>query len=111
MIGESQLDDDEPTWGVNDVTRNLALLMGQKWVSTPLSSLGYWTMAGERHALEHAPTFRELFDQTHKRKGTDDYETYDETMTDHYVEGTPQPDLDLEAWVDAAGAPSVRLWG
>ncbi|MQM09619.1 hypothetical protein Taro_042494 [Colocasia esculenta] len=25
------------------------------------------------HELERAPTFRELFDQTHKRKGTDDY--------------------------------------
>ncbi|MQM07759.1 hypothetical protein Taro_040606 [Colocasia esculenta] len=26
-----------------------------------------------RHELERDPTFRELFDQTHKRKGTDDY--------------------------------------
>ncbi|MQM00054.1 hypothetical protein Taro_032787 [Colocasia esculenta] len=26
-----------------------------------------------RHELEHAPTFCELFDQTHKRKGMDDY--------------------------------------
>ncbi|MQM18892.1 hypothetical protein Taro_051891 [Colocasia esculenta] len=25
------------------------------------------------HELERAPTFRELFDRTHKRKGTDDY--------------------------------------
>ncbi|MQL75835.1 hypothetical protein Taro_008199 [Colocasia esculenta] len=66
------------------------------------------------HELEHAPTFRELFDQTHKRKGTDDYvsksarmivETYDKTMTDRYVEGTPQPDLDPGAWVDTAGGP------
>ncbi|MQL82352.1 hypothetical protein Taro_014819 [Colocasia esculenta] len=73
-----------------------------------------------RHELERAPTFRELFDQTHKRKGTDDYvsesarritETYDRTMADRYTKGTPQPDLDPEAWVDAAGGPSVRLWG
>ncbi|MQL68755.1 hypothetical protein Taro_001056 [Colocasia esculenta] len=64
------------------------------------------------HELERAPTFRELFDQTHKRKGTDDYvsesartiaETYGRTMADRYAEGTPQPDLDPEAWVDAAG--------
>ncbi|MQM12116.1 hypothetical protein Taro_045030, partial [Colocasia esculenta] len=57
--------------------------------------------------LERAPTFRELFDRTHKRKETDDYvnesartitETYDRTMTDRYVEGTPQPDSDTEAW-------------
>ncbi|MQM02203.1 hypothetical protein Taro_034966 [Colocasia esculenta] len=67
-----------------------------------------------RHELELAPTFRELFDQTHKQKGSDDYvsesarmitETYDRTMVDLYVEGTSQPDLDLEAWVDAAGGP------
>ncbi|MQL89384.1 hypothetical protein Taro_021952 [Colocasia esculenta] len=73
-----------------------------------------------RHELERAPTFRELFDRTHKRKGTDDYvsesartivETYDRTMADRYVEGTSQPDLDPEAWVDTAGGPSVWLWG
>ncbi|MQL75481.1 hypothetical protein Taro_007857 [Colocasia esculenta] len=64
------------------------------------------------HELERVPTFRELFDQTHKQKGTDDYvsesartiaETYDRMMADRYVEGTPQPDSDPEAWVDAAG--------
>ncbi|MQM20957.1 hypothetical protein Taro_053988 [Colocasia esculenta] len=26
-----------------------------------------------RHELERSPRFRELFDRTHKRKGTDDY--------------------------------------
>ncbi|MQL91159.1 hypothetical protein Taro_023767 [Colocasia esculenta] len=59
------------------------------------------------HDLERAPTFRELFDRTHKRKGTDDYvtesarmiaETYDKTMAERYAEGTPQPDLDADAW-------------
>ncbi|MQM10581.1 hypothetical protein Taro_043477 [Colocasia esculenta] len=63
-------------------------------------------MAGARHELERAPTFSELFDRTHKRKGTDDYvsesartiATYDRTMADRYLEGTPQPDLDPEAW-------------
>ncbi|MQL73942.1 hypothetical protein Taro_006300 [Colocasia esculenta] len=73
------------------------------------------------HELERAPNFRELFDRTHKRKGTDDYvsesarmiaETYDRTMADCYAEGTPQPDLDLEAWVDAAGGPRKgRVYG
>ncbi|MQM13632.1 hypothetical protein Taro_046557 [Colocasia esculenta] len=66
------------------------------------------------HELERAPTFRELFYQTHKRKGTYDYvsesdrtnvESYGRTMADHYAEGTPQPDLDPEAWADAAGGP------
>ncbi|MQL79074.1 hypothetical protein Taro_011519, partial [Colocasia esculenta] len=74
-----------------------------------------------RHELERAPTFRELFDQTHKRKGMNDYvsesartivKTYDRTMADRYVDGTPQPDLDLEAWVDAAGGPRKgRVYG
>ncbi|MQL83996.1 hypothetical protein Taro_016495 [Colocasia esculenta] len=65
-----------------------------------------------RHELERPLTSCELFDWTHKRKGTDDYvsesacmitETYDRTMADRYEEGTPQPDLDPEAWVDVAG--------
>ncbi|MQM17647.1 hypothetical protein Taro_050620, partial [Colocasia esculenta] len=52
----------------------------------------------KRHELKHAPTFREFFNRTHKRKGTDDYvsesarmiaETYDRTMADRYAEGTP----------------------
>ncbi|MQM21221.1 hypothetical protein Taro_054256 [Colocasia esculenta] len=73
------------------------------------------------HELERAPTFRELFDRNHKRKGTDDYvsesartiaETYDRTMADRYVEGTPQPDLDLEAWVNVARGPRKgRVYG
>ncbi|MQL85736.1 hypothetical protein Taro_018265 [Colocasia esculenta] len=67
-----------------------------------------------------ALAFRELFDRTHKRKGTDDYvnesarmiiETYDRTMVDRYEKGTPQPDLNPEAWVDTVGGPSVRFWG
>ncbi|MQM15731.1 hypothetical protein Taro_048682 [Colocasia esculenta] len=37
MIEESQLDDDEPTWGVNDATRDFARLIVQKWVQTSTS--------------------------------------------------------------------------
>ncbi|MQM01908.1 hypothetical protein Taro_034665, partial [Colocasia esculenta] len=75
----------------------------------------------KHHELERAPTFRKLFDRTHKRKGSDDYvsesartiaETYDRTMAERYAEGTPQPDLDPEAWVDAAGGPRKgRVYG
>ncbi|MQM21989.1 hypothetical protein Taro_055036 [Colocasia esculenta] len=78
-------------------------------------SVSYVTRSQKlRHDLERPPTFRELFDRTHKRKGMDDYviesartiaKTYDRTMADRYAEGTPQPDLDSEAWVDAAGGP------
>ncbi|MQL96596.1 hypothetical protein Taro_029278, partial [Colocasia esculenta] len=73
------------------------------------------------HELESAPTFRELFDRTHKQKGTDDYvsesahtiaETYDRTVAERYAEGTPQPELDPEAWVDTAGGPRKgRVYG
>ncbi|MQL82988.1 hypothetical protein Taro_015466, partial [Colocasia esculenta] len=65
-----------------------------------------WLDYGPHHEFERAPTFRELFNQTHKRNGTDDYvsesartiaETYDRTMAERYVEGTPQPYLDPEA--------------
>ncbi|MQM23730.1 hypothetical protein Taro_056797 [Colocasia esculenta] len=58
---------------------------------------------------------------THKRKGTNDYvsesartiaETNDRTMADRYVGGTPQPDLDPEAWVDVAGGTRKgRVYG
>ncbi|MQM21483.1 hypothetical protein Taro_054524 [Colocasia esculenta] len=85
-------------------------------------SISYATHSQKlHHELERAPTFCELFDRTHKRKGTDDYvsksartiaETYDRTMADRYVEGTPQQDLDPEAWVDAAGGPRKgRVYG
>ncbi|MQL81158.1 hypothetical protein Taro_013622 [Colocasia esculenta] len=71
-----------------------------------------------RHELERAPTFRELFDRTHKQKGTDDYvsesartivETYDRTMADRYAEGTPQGLGRRNR--RAEEGPSVRLWG
>ncbi|MQL77854.1 hypothetical protein Taro_010300, partial [Colocasia esculenta] len=40
------------------------------------------------------------------------WETYDRTMEERYAEGTPQPDLDPEAWVDAAGGPRKgRVYG
>ncbi|MQL79170.1 hypothetical protein Taro_011602 [Colocasia esculenta] len=42
----------------------------------------------------------------------DYWETYDRKMAERYAEGTPQPDLDLEAWVDAAGGPRKgRVYG
>ncbi|MQM10098.1 hypothetical protein Taro_042987 [Colocasia esculenta] len=36
-------------------------------------SVSYATHSQKLHELERAPTFCELFDRTHKRKGTDDY--------------------------------------
>ncbi|MQM13166.1 hypothetical protein Taro_046089 [Colocasia esculenta] len=105
---------------VTGVKRNLAT-HPEKNVHTS-GSISYATHSQKlRHELECAPPFRELFDRTHKRKGTDDYvnesahmiaETYDRTIADRYAEGTLQPDLDLEAWVDAAGGPRKgRVYG
>ncbi|MQL77377.1 hypothetical protein Taro_009777, partial [Colocasia esculenta] len=37
------------------------------------------------------------------------HETYDRTMEDRYAEGTPQQDLDPEAWVDIVGGPRKGL--
>ncbi|MQM20083.1 hypothetical protein Taro_053098 [Colocasia esculenta] len=106
-----------PVWLRRDYWESLC----ERWATGPWQE---WSQAAKRnrsthpeknhHELERAPTFRELFDRTHKRKRTDDYvsesartiaETYDRTMVDHYAEGTPQPDLDPEAWVDAARGP------
>ncbi|MQM11171.1 hypothetical protein Taro_044075, partial [Colocasia esculenta] len=70
-------------------------------------SMSYVTHSQKlRHELERARTFCELFDWTHKHKGTNDYvsesshtiaKTYDKTMVDRYAEGTAQPNLDPEA--------------
>ncbi|MQM03579.1 hypothetical protein Taro_036364 [Colocasia esculenta] len=93
---------------------------GHRWLNA-IGQIIRKRMCILRHELECAPTFRELFDKTHKRKGMDDYVsesartiagTYDRTMTNRYAEGTPQPDLDLEGWVDAAGGQRKgRVYG
>ncbi|MQL77724.1 hypothetical protein Taro_010138 [Colocasia esculenta] len=64
--------------------------------------------------LKRQPTFSEVFDRTHKKKGTDAYisdrarvvaESYREQMTEKYAGEDEQPPLDHEVWVAAAGAP------
>ncbi|MQL76913.1 hypothetical protein Taro_009306 [Colocasia esculenta] len=120
--------DDGPSWLRKDYWQSLC----ERWAAGPWQQ---WSQAAIRNRsthpeknvhtsgsisyathskklLERAPTFRELFDRTHKRKGTDDYvsesartivERYNRTMMERYAEGTPQPDLDAEAWVEAEG--------
>ncbi|MQL87353.1 hypothetical protein Taro_019898 [Colocasia esculenta] len=64
-------------------------------------------MEGEHHKLERPPTFRELFDRTHKRKGTDDYVnesahtivTYERTMADRYARA-----LSSQTWIWRPGS-------
>ncbi|MQL79502.1 hypothetical protein Taro_011938 [Colocasia esculenta] len=64
--------------------------------------------------LKRPPTFQEVFDKTHKKKGTDQYisdrvrevaESYSQQMTEKYIGEEEQPQLDPEVWVSASGAP------
>ncbi|MQL76521.1 hypothetical protein Taro_008930 [Colocasia esculenta] len=64
--------------------------------------------------LKRLPTFQEVFDRTHKKKGTDQYisdrarevaESYSQQMTEKYAGEEEQPQLDPEVWVAASGAP------
>ncbi|MQM12629.1 hypothetical protein Taro_045547 [Colocasia esculenta] len=63
--------------------------------------------------LKRPPTFQEMFDKTHEKKGTDQYisdrarevmESYSQQMTEKYA-GEEQLQLDPEEWVAASGAP------
>ncbi|MQL77431.1 hypothetical protein Taro_009838 [Colocasia esculenta] len=64
--------------------------------------------------LKRPPTFQEVFDKTHKKKGTDQYisdralevaESYNQQMIEKYSGEEEQPQLDPEVWVAASGAP------
>ncbi|MQL89422.1 hypothetical protein Taro_021990 [Colocasia esculenta] len=64
--------------------------------------------------LKRLPTFQEVFDRTHKKKGTDQYisdrvrevaESYSQQMTERYAGEDEQPKLDPEVWFAASGAP------
>ncbi|MQM02261.1 hypothetical protein Taro_035022 [Colocasia esculenta] len=63
--------------------------------------------------LKRPPTFQEVFDKTHKKKGTDQYiryrarevASYSQQMIEKYVGEEEQPQLDPEVWVAASGAP------
>ncbi|MQL78168.1 hypothetical protein Taro_010601 [Colocasia esculenta] len=64
--------------------------------------------------LKRPPTFQEVFDKTHTKKGMNIYisdkarevaESYCQQMTEKYVGEEQQPQLDPEVWVAASGAP------
>ncbi|MQL95366.1 hypothetical protein Taro_028032 [Colocasia esculenta] len=64
--------------------------------------------------LKGPPTFQEVFDKTHKKKGTGQYisdiarevaESYSQEMIEKYTGEEEQPQLDPEVWVAASGAP------
>ncbi|MQL73248.1 hypothetical protein Taro_005591 [Colocasia esculenta] len=64
--------------------------------------------------LKRPLTFQEVFDKTHKKKGTYIYisnkarevaELYSQQMTEKYAGEEQLPQLDPEVWVAASGAP------
>ncbi|MQM21272.1 hypothetical protein Taro_054309 [Colocasia esculenta] len=62
--------------------------------------------------LKRPPQFQELFDETHKKKGTNDYisenaweESYCRGMDERYGDDSQRPELDPDIWVAASGAP------
>ncbi|MQL94722.1 hypothetical protein Taro_027386, partial [Colocasia esculenta] len=63
--------------------------------------------------LKRPPTFQEVFDKTHKKKGMDQYisnrarevaKSYSQQMIEKYVGEEEQPQLDPKVWVAASGA-------
>ncbi|MQL78613.1 hypothetical protein Taro_011046 [Colocasia esculenta] len=64
--------------------------------------------------FKRPPQFRELFDETNKKKGADDYisekarevaESYSRGKDERYGDDSQRPELDLDIWVAASGAP------
>ncbi|MQM10427.1 hypothetical protein Taro_043321, partial [Colocasia esculenta] len=64
--------------------------------------------------LKRPPQFQELFDETHKKKGTNDYisekarevaESYSRGMDERYGVDNQRPELDPDILVAASGAP------
>ncbi|MQL92343.1 hypothetical protein Taro_024965, partial [Colocasia esculenta] len=64
--------------------------------------------------LKRPPQFQELFDETHKKKGTYYYisekarevaDSYGRGMDERYGDDSQHPELDPDVWVAASGAP------
>ncbi|MQL82356.1 hypothetical protein Taro_014826 [Colocasia esculenta] len=64
--------------------------------------------------LKRPPSFQEVIDKTHKKKGTDQYisdrarevaESYSQQMTEKYAGEEEHPQLYPEVWVAVSGAP------
>ncbi|MQM10034.1 hypothetical protein Taro_042923, partial [Colocasia esculenta] len=80
--------------------------------SDELRARSAWTTIEAQ--LKRPPQFQELFYQTHKKKGTDDYisqkarevaESYSRGIDERYGDDSQRPKLDPDIWVAASGAP------
>ncbi|MQL67842.1 hypothetical protein Taro_000125, partial [Colocasia esculenta] len=74
-----------------------------------------WLDYGPRHELERAPTFYELFDRTHKKKGMDDYVSESAEDGGSLCRGHSPARLGSRGLGQYSGRAeeglSVRLWG
>ncbi|MQL83156.1 hypothetical protein Taro_015638, partial [Colocasia esculenta] len=90
-----------PVWMRRDYWESLC----HRWATGPWQE---GSQAAERNRAAHP-------EKNVHTSGSISYATpnqkLDRTIADCYAEGTPQPNLDPEVWVDATGGPSVRLWG
>ncbi|MQL87458.1 hypothetical protein Taro_019996 [Colocasia esculenta] len=94
------------TWMRRDYWESLSNIWAvERWQQTS-------TIMKEKK-LKRPSTFQEVFDKTHKKKGTDEYisdrarevaESYSQQMTEKYSREEEQPQLDPEVWVAASGA-------
>ncbi|MQM00635.1 hypothetical protein Taro_033365 [Colocasia esculenta] len=94
-----------PVWLRRDYWESLCA----RWATRPWQER---SQAAKRnrstHPEKNVHTSGSVSYATHSQK----LETYDKTMADRYAEGTPQPDLDPETWVYAAGGPRKgRVYG
>ncbi|MQM18921.1 hypothetical protein Taro_051920 [Colocasia esculenta] len=63
--------------------------------------------------FKRPPQFQELFDQTHKKKGTNNYisekawevASYSRGMEERYRDDSQRLELDPDIWIVASGAP------
>ncbi|MQM02027.1 hypothetical protein Taro_034787 [Colocasia esculenta] len=101
-------------------------IMKVNWAANPEANMhtsGSVSFATHQSRLEkelkRPPTFQEVFDKTHKKKGTNQYisnrarevpESYSQQMTEKYAGEEEQPQLDPEVWVAASGAPKKSHW-
>ncbi|MQM15160.1 hypothetical protein Taro_048099 [Colocasia esculenta] len=94
-----------PVWLRRDYWKSLC----HRWATGPLQER---SQAAKRnratHPKKNVHTSGSVSYATHSQK----LETYDRTIADRYAEGTSQPDLYLEVWVDAAGGQRKgRVYG
>ncbi|MQM23010.1 hypothetical protein Taro_056070 [Colocasia esculenta] len=85
-----------PVW----LRRDYWVSLCESWAAGPWQQRSQAAIRNRStHPEKNVHTSGSVSYATHSQK----LETYDRTMAERYAEGTPQPDLDPEAWVDAAG--------